>query len=225
VLEGTRTIQVELFDFMNGWHYSDTGAYVSTSYSWMFKRAKGFFDVVAYTGNGIAGRTVNHNLGVVPEMIWVKSRSRASTVWSVYHKDLQSNLYLLELQSANGEAYQGTSRIYDYPDLDYIYLGNSQNVNLNTETYIAYLFATLAGISKVGSYTGNGTSQTIDAGFSTGAKFFMAKRTEYYGELDILGQHTWNCCRYRKLLNFEYHSSRGHNRRCCRPSKCRYNDK
>jgi hypothetical protein len=49
----------------------------------MFKRAKGFFDVVAYTGDGIAGRTVNHNLGVVPEMMWVKKRSGIQTYWVV----------------------------------------------------------------------------------------------------------------------------------------------
>jgi hypothetical protein len=49
-------------------------------------------------------------------------------------------------------------------------------------TYIAYLFATLAGISKVGSYTGNGTSQTIDCGFSTGAKFILIKRTDSAGD-------------------------------------------
>ena len=41
--------------------------------SWMWKRAPGFFDVVAYTGTEAAGRTVSHNLGVAPEMMWVKA--------------------------------------------------------------------------------------------------------------------------------------------------------
>ena len=45
-----------------------------------------------------------------------------------------------------------------------------------------YLFATLAGISKVGSYTGNGTSQTINCGFSTGARFILIKRTDATGD-------------------------------------------
>ena len=40
----------------------------------MWRRAPGFFDVVAYTGNGTAGRTVAHGLGVAPEMIWIKSQ-------------------------------------------------------------------------------------------------------------------------------------------------------
>ena len=46
------------------------------------------------------------------------------------------------------------------------------------DTYIACLFATLDGISKVGSYTGNGSSQTINCGFSNGAKFVLIKQTD-----------------------------------------------
>ena len=46
---------------------------------------------------------------------------------------------------------------------------------------IAYLFASLPGVSKVGSYTGNGTSQTIDCGFSSGARFVLIKRTDAGG--------------------------------------------
>ena len=48
--------------------------------------------------------------------------------------------------------------------------------------YIVYLFATLAGISKVGSYTGNGSSQTISCGFSAGARFILIKRTDASGD-------------------------------------------
>jgi len=53
------------------------------------------------------------------------------------------------------------------------------------DTYIAYLFATVAGVSKVGSYTGNGTSQTIDCGFSTGARFVLIKRTDSTGDWHV----------------------------------------
>jgi hypothetical protein len=41
---------------------------------YFFRRAPGFFDVVAYTGTG-ANRTVSHNLGVAPELIIVKRRN------------------------------------------------------------------------------------------------------------------------------------------------------
>jgi hypothetical protein len=37
-------------------------------------------------------------------------------------------------------------------------------------------------VSKVGSYTGNGTSQTIDCGFTSGARFILIKRTDSTGD-------------------------------------------
>ena len=47
--------------------------------------------------------------------------------------------------------------------------------------YVAYLFASCPGVSKVGSYTGNGSSQTINCGFTGGARFVLIKRTDSTG--------------------------------------------
>jgi hypothetical protein len=44
-----------------------------------------------------------------------------------------------------------------------------------------YLFASLDGISKVGSYTGTYAAQTIDCGFSAGARFVLIKETSSSG--------------------------------------------
>jgi hypothetical protein len=50
---------------------------------------------------------------------------------------------------------------------------------IGTYNAVNYLFATAPGVSKVGSYTGNGAStQTIDCGFSSGARFVLLKRTD-----------------------------------------------
>ena len=65
-------------------------------------------------------------------------------------------------------------------------MGTSLNVNGSGDTYIAYLFASQAGISKCGSYTGNGTSQTIDCGFTTGARFVLIKKTNSTGGWGVL---------------------------------------
>jgi hypothetical protein len=54
--------------------------------------------------------------------------------------------------------------------------------NSGGTTNIAYLFASLPGISKVGSYTGNGSSQTINCGFTSGARFILIKRTDSTGD-------------------------------------------
>ena len=55
-------------------------------------------------------------------------------------------------------------------------------MNLSSNTYVAYLFATLAGVSKVGSYTADGTLTTIDCGFSAGARFILIKRYDAAGD-------------------------------------------
>ena len=48
--------------------------------------------VCCYTGAG-AAQTVNHNLGVVPEMMWIKNRGSAEN-WAVYHSALGTSKYL-----------------------------------------------------------------------------------------------------------------------------------
>ena len=49
-------------------------------------------------------------------------------------------------------------------------------------TYIAYLFATVPGISKVGSYTGTSATVNVDCGFSAGARFILIKRSDSTGD-------------------------------------------
>jgi len=144
----------------------------------MWKRAPNYFDVVAYTGNGTAGRTVSHNLGVAPEMMWVKGRSNSDN-WSVYHKDLNVGsgqyLQLNVTQAAGTNSNQFTTTA---PTSSVFSLGSDGAVNGSSTTYIAYLFASLDGVSKVGSFTGNGTTINIDCGFSSSARFVMTKRTD-----------------------------------------------
>ena len=168
------------FDHQDAWLSST----MSTDYySWMWKRAPNYFDVVAYTGNGTAGRTVSHNLGVAPEMIWVKARNLAGEDWWVYHSGLnvdgdnapETDVLFLNSTSAAID----NAMWYDTAPTDSVfYLDSNSAVNGSSYNYIAYLFASLDGVSKVGSYTGNGTSQTIDCGFSSGARFVLIKRTD-----------------------------------------------
>lgn len=137
-----------------------------------FKRAPGFFDVVCYTGTGSA-TTVPHQLGVAPELAIIKPRT-GTLNWVVFPYNL-GDVYL-SLNTTN--ALSGPNAVItSTPSATNISLGTSTNINGSGSNYVAYLFATLPGISKVGSYTGNGTSQTIDCGFSTGARFVLIKNT------------------------------------------------
>ena len=151
-----------------------------TFVDWHWKRAPNFFDVVAYTGNGTAGRTVSHNLGVAPEMMWVKERGNTNH-WAVYHKGLNGGIdpedYYIRLNLTNAEANSASYWNDTAPTDSAFTVAGATVVNRSGGTYIAYLFASLDGVSKVGSYTGNGTNQNIDCGFSSGARFVLIKGT------------------------------------------------
>jgi hypothetical protein len=144
-----------------------------------FRRAPGFFDEVCYTGTGSA-RTVTHNLGVAPELMLVKQRS-ASNNWQVYSAGIANTEYLV-LNTTAAKA-TGTTRWNSTTPTSTVFsLGDADEVNTSTATYVAYLFATVAGVSKVGSYTGTGTTQQINCGFTGGSRFVLIKRTDSTGD-------------------------------------------
>jgi len=151
--------------------------------SWSWKRAPSYFDVVAYTGAG-AAQTVNHNLGVVPEMMWIKNRG-SSENWAVYHSALGTSKYL-HLNTTNGALTTDAANRWNNtsPTATQFTVGTSTEVSHFTRGFIAYLFATVAGVSKCGSYTGNGstTGPIVDCGFSSGARFVLIKRTDTTGD-------------------------------------------
>ena len=165
------------WDYSNGFYTNNSRS--ASYYSWMWKRAKGYFDVVAYTGTG-SPRTLAHSLGVVPEMIVCKSRSTTGG-WQTYHKTTGNTKYLYWNQ--NYPAQTSSSVWNNTTPTDSVFtVGNGGELNGNNIRYVAYLFATLAGISKVGSYTGTGSDINVDCGFSAGARFILIKRTDATGE-------------------------------------------
>ena len=149
--------------------------------NWFFRRAPGFFDEVCYTGTGV-NRTVTHNLGVAPELMIVKRRDSTGQ-WTVYSSALLNTEFLVLNSSSPTQA---STAVWNSttPTASVFYLGNVATVNssTSTSTYVNYLFATCPGVSKVGSYTGNGSSQTINCGFTGGARWVMIKRTDSTGD-------------------------------------------
>ena len=143
-----------------------------------FRRAPGFFDVVAYTGTGSA-RTVAHNLGVAPEFIICRARSSGGYDWPCYHaargNTETANLNQISLFNNITDYWNNTS-----PTSTVFSLSNYE-ANSSGVTYIAYLFATCPGVSKVGSYTGTSTTLNIDCGFTAGARFVLIKRADSSG--------------------------------------------
>ena len=163
------------WDYMNGAGNEYLGGTTTTVPTHMWRRAPGYFDVVSYTGTG-SNRTVAHNLGVAPEMMWVKSRN-ATRSWSVFHSALGPTKGGLGLDLSSPASTDSTVWNDTSPTSAVFTVGTYGNVNTLNNTYIAYLFATAPGVSKVGSYTGNGGTQNIDCGFSSGARFVLIKRS------------------------------------------------
>ena len=157
--------------------------YVANQFSasaalWALQRSPGFFDVVCDTGTGSA-HTISHNLQAVPELIIRKGRSDA-TQWEVYSSTL-ANTEKLVLNSTAAKATDTTAWNSTTPTSSVFTVGTGANVNTSSSTYVTYLFASCPGVSKCGSYTGNGTTQTINCGFTGGARFVLIKRTDSTG--------------------------------------------
>jgi len=153
----------------------------SSFIGYSFRRAPSFFDEVCYTGTEVSGQTFNHNLGAVPEMMIVKARD-GTTDWTVYHSALgaSARIYLNLTNAAN----TGTAAPWNSttPTSSVFSLGNAGATNLSGTKFVNYLFATCAGVSKVGSYTGTGTTLQINCGFTAGSRFVMIKRTDSTGD-------------------------------------------
>jgi hypothetical protein len=166
----------------------------STPVIWLnFRRAPSFFDEVCYTGvnPGSATLAVTHNLTVTPELVII--RERPGYDWLVYSATTgTANTLFLNLANAV-VGYQFLTS----PSASTITVGAV--ANNDTSTYVAYLFATCPNVSKVGSYTGNGTTQTINCGFTGGARFVLIKRTDSTG-----GWYVYDTARGMTVLTDPY---------------------
>jgi hypothetical protein len=139
-------------------------------------------DIVGYVGNDNSGRTISHNLGVIPKMIIVKNRTTVSD-WPVYHANLTaSNVVFLQLTNAQnaistyawGAVSSASSTTFT------VIAGNTdiRNVNKSGDNYVAYCFSDVEGFSKFGSYSGNNSvdGPFVYCGFRP--RFIMVKRTD-----------------------------------------------
>jgi hypothetical protein len=148
--------------------------------NWLLKRAPGFFDEVCWTGVGGVS-SLTHNLTVSPELIIVKSRAD-SAEWFVWHSSFTNSQYMFLNRtdaSYTGGDYFGSSAPVATSTI--FKVGPNSDTN-GTKNFVAYLFATCPGVSKVGTYSGNGSTQAIACGFTGGARFVLIKRTNTSGE-------------------------------------------
>ena len=176
----TQTSTRAKWDFNDGFNKIDD----STFQAWMWKRGAGF-DCIAYKGNGSSSnRQLAHSLNKAPQMIFIKSRSNAQP-WAVYHSSQGAGKYFDGI--GTGGISTGNTRFGGVePTSTHFTLGTSGDVNYDGYTYIAMLFASTNDIngnpiSKLGGYTGNGstTGPVITTGFTP--RLILIKRTDTTG--------------------------------------------
>ena len=166
------------FDYPNGFYARDDAS--SGKYAWMFRRTRGFFDAQTYKGTGTQ-TTRTHNLGVVPELIIIKGYDYSGTQWYVYKSPWQGAGAGLVLGTTAANADMGTTMPID-PTATQFTVSDLIFTNSASYNFLALMFASTSGISKIDSYSGTGSNVDVDCGFSAGARFILIKRTDDTGD-------------------------------------------
>ena len=157
------------------WCFKAGGAAVSNTdgdvQSNVSANVAGGFSIVKGTGSGSGVQSAGHGLSSAPEFILVKNIN-ATDNWFCLVPGLTSSNYYMRLNTTDAEINNGTPTIF----ADSTTVSVRQNSMGSWGNLIAYCFHSVPGYSKVGSYTGNGstsTGKTIDLGFQPA--FIMIK--------------------------------------------------
>jgi len=154
------------------------------------------FSIVTYTGfSGADGTaTVAHGLGVAPEMIIHKARTRAGGWWTQVPKFLTNAGHFIELNGTGAQTDLNSYGTMNVPTSSIFTINGVDGVGGEAANYVAYCFASVEGYSKIGKYTGNANNDGafIYTGFEPafviarsidGSSFYMFdnKRTGFNG--------------------------------------------
>lgn len=146
------------------------------------------FSVVTYTGVATdnTNYTVGHGLGVAPAFVIIKNRGWASSAnaWVTWHQSQNNKLMFLDSTGA-ADATDFTYMMPTAPTSSVLTVRSDSNVstanryrtNGRTDSYVAYCWAEIAGFSKFGSYTGNGSTDGTFVYTGFRPKFVLIKNT------------------------------------------------
>ena len=141
------------------------------------------FSITTYTATGTAGDTVGTGMSSGIDLYFIKRRDVAQS-WPVMTSlsNMGAGKYLY-LNTTDGVA--GPSPAFDNQvaptSSGVITLGTNATVNASGGTYVCYAFKSIKGFSKIGSYTGNGSTDGtfVYTGFKPA--WVMIKRTDAAG--------------------------------------------
>lgn len=163
-----------------GWQWNAGGSTVTNTTGSISAQVRASptagFSIATFTGNGTAGATVGHGLGVAPSMIMFKERS-TGTSGLVWHTGYGTNQGQMLIDSTAAIYNPGNGLYFNstYPSSTVVTLGTSGATNGNGSTYVLYSWAAIAGYSAFGTYVGNGIQDGpfVYTGFRP--RFILAK--------------------------------------------------
>jgi hypothetical protein len=127
------------------------------SYSAIFlPEQAGLFERIAWTGDGTGARDIAHSLGVAPALVLATPLS-AGSFW-VYSSVLGGG-YAMELTQGGQQFGVETTRFPTTATSTLLKIGSG--LNANGVGYHALAFATTGSLITAGTYTGNGSTQSI----------------------------------------------------------------
>jgi hypothetical protein len=160
---------------------TSTGSGTGKAYSYSVNTTSGF-SIVKYIGNGTAGHTIPHHLGIAPTYTLVKALGNTES-WQVISSGMDADKFI-QLDSSNAQFSQGSYNMFNStrPSSTVVTLGNQNHTNQDGTNYIMYNFCDIKGFSKSGSYIGNGNvnGTFVYTGFKPA--FVMTKKTSGTGD-------------------------------------------
>ena len=183
------------------WNWKANGAGVSNTNgsinSTVSANVDAGFSIATWTGtSGLGTDTIGHGLSQAPELI-ISKISNTGDGWFVYHKDLTagSGMYfnLQNAQAASKWPTAPTSTVFTEP-----------NDSTNVWEHVTYCFHSVEGYSKVGVYTGNGSTDGpfVHCGFRPAYVIVKARDTAVSGwYIFDSKRNTYNIVDLRLLSN------------------------
>ena len=161
-----------------------TGEGTGKAYSYTVSTEAGF-SMVKYVGNGTTGHTIPHHLGVQPHILITK-RITPSTYWGVWNVTDTAQDYMNFNDNINSSDGGVTHWNDTEPTSSVFSVGTHAYTNTNDNSYMAFLWTSVKGYSKFGTYTGTG-SATLSPFVYLGFKpaWVMTKRADSTSSWDI----------------------------------------
>jgi hypothetical protein len=128
------------------------------------------FSIVTYTGNG-GGQTIGHGLSQAP-VLSIRKKRNTTGDWFVHTNIFDGGMDYLKLNTTDAKSSSSLAN----------FTATTSGADDNSDQYVVYFFHSVEGYSKIGTYTGNGSTDGtfVHTGFKPA--FVMIKRTDASGD-------------------------------------------